>query len=214
MVYEEEQMRERVQALMHREGVSQLEFANMIGRLQSNVSQILNGQRHIPREFASQILKAFPNVRKDWLVFGEGSMYDGEVSLKDVLSEDTKPRLPKSISGGHLTDYFDGSKRYMCQEQDIVKQFSDYDFSMILKDRHMSPKYERGDELFFKKVTIIEWGKDHILDTFEGPKFAKVYDSEDSYICASYDMNEFPDYLVPKNMVFGYYRLVGVLRIL
>ncbi len=214
MVYEEDQMRERVLALMHREGITQLEFSNMIGRLQSNVSQILNGQRHIPREFASQILKAFPKIRKDWLIFGEGTMYDGEVTLSEVLVQDTRPRLPKSMSGGHLTDYYDGDKRAMCQEQDIVKQFSDYDFSMILKDRHMSPKYERGDELFFKKVTIIEWGKDHILDTFEGPKFAKVYDSEDSYICASYDMNEFPDYLVPKNMVFGYYRLVGVLRIL
>lgn len=214
MVYDEEQMCKRVQTLMHREGVSQLEFANKIGRQQSNVSQILNGQRHVPREFASQIMKAFPRVRRDWLIFGEGTMYEGEVTLLDVLEEDTKPRLPKSMSGGHLTDYYDGEKRVLCQEQDIVKQFSDYDFSMILKNRHMSPKYERGDELFFKKVTIIEWGNDYLLDTFEGPKFKKVYDADDCFRCVSYNKEEFPEFLVPKNMVFGYYRLIGVLRIL
>ena len=214
MVYEEEQMRERIQELIHREGVTQLEFSSRVGRPQSNVSQILNGQRHIPREFSAQIIKAFPKVRKDWLIFGEGTMYDGEEVLSNVLHQDTRPRLPKSMSGGHLSDYYGGEKRYLCQENDIVKQFSDYNFSMILKDTHMSPKYERGDELFFKKVTIIEWGKDYILDTFEGPKFAKVYDSEDSFVCASYNTGEFPEYFVPKNMVFGYYKLIGVLRIM
>lgn len=214
MVYDENQMRERVQQLIHREGISQLEFANRVGRQQSNVSQILTGQRHIPRDFAAQIIQAFPKVRKDWLIFGDGTMYEGEDKLSDVLHADTRPRLPKSLSGGHLTDYYDGEKRYLCQEQDIVTQFSDYNFSMILKDTHMSPKYDRGDELFFKKVTIIEWGKDYILDTFEGPKFGKLYDSDESYVCASYNTDEFPDYLVPKDKVFGFYKLVGGLRIL
>ena len=141
-------------------------------------------------------------------------MYEGEENLADILHEDTKPRLPKSISSGCLTDYYNGDKRVLCQEQDIVKQFSDYDFSMILKNRHMTPKYERGDELFFKKVTIIEWGNDYLLDTYEGPKFKKVYDADDCFRCVSYNKEEFPEFLVPKNMVFGFYRLIGVLRIL
>lgn len=214
MVYDEDQMRERIKLLIHREGISQREFSNRIGRQPSNVSMILTGERNIPRSLSADIIKAFPQVRKDWLIFGEGTMCEGEVTLSEVLVQDTRPRLPKSMSGGHLTDYYDGDKRVLCQEHDIVKQFSDYDFSMILKDTHMSPKYERGDELFFKKVTIIEWGKDYILDSFEGPKFAKVYDSEDSFVCASYNTGEYPDFLVPKNMVFGYYKLIGVLRIL
>ena len=214
MVYEEDQLRERVQALMHREGMTQLEFANKIGRPQSNVSQILSGQRRVPRGFSTDIIEAFPHLRKEWLLFGDGTMYDGEESLSDILHEDTKPRLPKSITGGYLSDYYNGVKRVLCQEQDIVKQFSDYDFSMILKNRHMVPKYERGDELFFKKVTIIEWGNDYLLDTFEGPKFKKVYDADDCFRCVSYNQQEFPEFLVPKNMVFGYYRLIGVLRIL
>lgn len=207
-------MRERIKLLIHREGISQREFANRIGRQPSNVSMILTGERNIPRSLSADIIKAFPDVRKDWLIFGEGPMCEGDELLSDVLVQDTRPRLPKSLSGGHITDYFDGEKRVLCQEQDIVKQFSDYDFSMILKNHVMSPKYDRGDELFFKKVTIIEWGNDYLLDTFEGPKFKKVYDADDNYRCVSYDAEEYPEFLVPKNMVFGYYRLIGVLRIL
>lgn len=214
MVYEEEQMRERIQLLIHRESISQREFANRLNRQPSNVSQILNGERHIPRGLATDIIQAFPRVRKDWLIFGDGTMYDGEEKLSDILHQDTRPRLPKSLSGGHITDYYDGDNRVLCQEQDIVKQFSDYDFSIILKNHVMSPKYDRGDELFFKKVTIIEWGNDYLLDTFEGPKFKKVYDAGDSYRCVSYDAEEYPEFLVPKNMVYGYYKLIGVLRIL
>lgn len=48
MIYEEEQMRQRVTSLIHREGLTQREFANKIGRLPTNVSQILTGERHIP----------------------------------------------------------------------------------------------------------------------------------------------------------------------
>jgi len=214
MGYDENQIRERIMELMHREGLSQTDLAMKIGTGQPTVSDILRGRRTIQNKFIGRIINAFPQLNREWLLFGEGTMCDGDVSLSEVLHEDTRPRLPKSISGGHLTDYYDGDKRYLCQEQDIVAQFSDYDFSMILKDSHMSPKYERGDELFFRKVTIIEWGNDYLLDTSEGPKFKKVYDANDCYRCVSYNTKEFPEFQVPKNMVFGYYKLVGVLRIL
>lgn len=214
MEYEEDQIRERIQELMHREGISQLEFANKVGRQQSNVSQILTGMRHIPRNFSSDIINAFPKVRRNWLLFGEGTMYDGDEKLSNVLHADTRPRLPRSMSGGYITDYYDGEKRVLCQEQDIITKFSDYDFSMILKDNNMSPSYLRGDELFFKKKTFIRWGHDYLLDTFEGPVFAKIYNAGDSFRCSSYKSEEFPDFLVPKNLVYGYYKIVGMQRVL
>jgi hypothetical protein len=152
-------------------------------------------------------------VRKDWLVFGEGEMHEGEFteSFKNIL--DTRPRLPKSISGGHLEDYYMGSKRAECQEKPFISIFPDYDFSLILKNNRMSPKYERGDELYFKKSTIIEWGNDYLLDTSEGPKFKKILPDEEGVRCVSYNKEEFPEFIVPKTMIFGYYRLVGSTRV-
>jgi len=214
MIYEEEQMRQRINTLIHRQGMNQREFANKIGRLPSNLSLILSGDRHIPRALGNEIISAFPNVRRDWLLFGEGDMYEGEATTEYKIPVDTRPRLPKAMSDGHLEDYYMGGKRIKCQEKPIITQFADYDFSLILKNNRMSPKYERGDELFFKKSTIVEWGNDYLIDTSEGAKFKKILPDNEGVRCVSYNKEEFPEFIMPKNMIFGYYKLVGVLRIL
>lgn len=198
---------------MHREGLSQKEFADRIGRLPANISQILTGERGIPKPLTKQILKAFPNLNRDWLTFGEGTMYNNETSSV-VFPTETRPRLPKSGTGGHLEDFYMGEKRKLCQEKPIITQFSDYDFTLIVKNYRMTPKYERGDELAFKKSNIIEWGNDYLIDTAEGPKFKRIFDAGDSVRCVSYNKEEYPEFFVPKNLIYGYYRLVGVIRIL
>lgn len=214
MIYEEDLMRERVHVLMHREGLSQLEFSNKIGRAQSNVSQIMRGERHIPRGFAADIMKAFPNLRKDWLVLGEGTMFVDDKEPDFERPSGTKPRLPRTLTEGHLTEYFEGEKRKLCQEKPIIRQFPEYDFSLFLKTDRMAPYYRRGDELFFKKTTIKEWGNCYLLDTKEGPKFKKIYEEKDTYRCVSYDRDDYPDFTIPKDIVFGFYKCVGILRIL
>lgn len=210
----EDLMRERIQSLIHRENISQRAFAIKLGRQVSNVYQILSGERGFPKGFYSDIMTSFPRVSKDWLLFGEGSMYEDEEEAPKELPSNTRPRLPKSLSGGHLVDYYEGEKRSQCQEKPIITQLPDYDFTIILKNNRMSPKYDRGDELAFKKSFITEWGNDYLLDTADGPKFKKIYDEKDSVRCVSYNKAEYPDFLVPKNFIYGYYRCVGVLKIL
>lgn len=212
--FEDNQMRERIIKLIHREGLSQREFANKIGRRPPNLSKILTGELKVPRNLANEILNAYPELSRDWLMFGEGAMYPEEEEGASVLPINTRPRLPKSISSGPLDDYYKGSKRALCQEKPIINQFADYDFSIILKNTRMSPKYDRGDELFFKQVTIKEWGNDYLIDTKEGPKFKKIFDNGASIRCESYNKENFPDFEIPKDMIFGFYKLVGVLRIL
>lgn len=210
--YEENQMRERILNLIHTLGISQRAFALKIKRQPTNVATTLTGARHFPRGFCSDIMAAFPNVNKDWLYFGDGMMFVDQEKIE--MPKETKPRLPKSGTGGHLPDFFEGEKRALCQEKPIIKQFSEYDFSLILKNNRMSPRYDRGDELFFKKATIIEWGNDYLLDTPEGPKFKKIFDDGDSVKCISYNKEEYPEFHIAKNMILGYYKCVGVLRIL
>ena len=56
MGFEDSSMRERIIKLIHREGISQREFANRIGRRPPNLSKILNGELNIPRGLANEIL--------------------------------------------------------------------------------------------------------------------------------------------------------------
>jgi len=218
MVYEEDLLRERVHKLIHRENISRNEFASRIGKSASNIYEILSGKRGVPKGFSTDILKAFPKVNKDWLLFGEGSMYVDEDDGVEFPTE-TRPRLPRVLSEGHLADYFEGDKRHLCQEKPVITQFPDYDFSLFLKTDRMSPNYRRGDELFFKRTAIKEWGSCYLLDTAEGPKFKKVYDDVDengnpAIRCVSYDRDEYPDFMIPKDIIFAFYKCVGVLRIL
>lgn len=218
MGFEDSSMRERIIKLIHREGISQREFANRIGRRPPNLSKILNGELNIPRGLANEILNVFDGLNRDWLLFGEGSMYD-EKNDAVVQSISTRPRLPKNLSGGDIEEYYKGSKRSKCQEKPIITQFSDYDFSIILKNDRMLPTYRPSDELFFKASDIYEWGNDYLLDTKEGPKFKKVYPYTDNkgrecFRCVSYNKDKYPDFTIPRDIVLGHYRLVGVLRIL
>lgn len=183
-------------------------------------------QRYIDEDVepSEDIIVKFCNalhLNEDWIKTGDGEIYDSDQSLmhKSALNRHmemlpTRPRLPKNTSDGHLEDYYgNGKKRFLCQEKPIMTRFVDYDFSLILKNNRMSPKYERGDELFFKKSEIIEWGNDYLIDTAEGAKFKKIYDEGDVVRCVSYNKDEYPDFVVPKKLIYGYYRYVGSVRI-
>lgn len=218
--------RGRINRIIETEGMSQRAFAEKVGINPSNLNQVMLGNRSVPKSLPTKIIEAFPEIRIDWILYGEGEMYKRDQHLVDktavrehMVKLPTRPRLPKFMSEGYLEQYYDGPKRILCQEKPIVAQFSDYDFSLIMKNNRMSPKYERGDELFFKKAHFYEWGNDFLLDTDDGPKFKRIYDDVDekgapAIRCVSYNKEEFPDFFIPKDKVHGHYRCVGVLRIL
>lgn len=219
--------RERIDRLIETEGLSQRAFAEKVGVSPGNLNKIMLGTRNVSASLPAKIVAAFPEVRIDWILYGNGEMYksDQHLAETEALNEHmaklpTRPRLPKFMSEAHIEQYYgDGKKRKLCQEKPRVAQFSDYDFSLIMKNNRMSPKYERGDEVFFKLATFPEWGNDFLLDTDDGPKFKRIYegfdeDGDKCIICKSYNKEEYPDFTIKKSMVHNYYRCVGVLRIL
>lgn len=224
---ENDNRRDRINRLIETEGLSQRAFAERIGVSPGNLNKIMLGTRNVPSTLPAKITEAFPEVRIEWLLYGEGEMYksDQHIVETEALNEHmaklpTRPRLPKFMSEGHIEQYYgEGKKRKLCQEKPRVTQFSDYDFSLIMKNNRMSPKYERGDEIFFKLATFPEWGNDFLLDTDDGPKFKRIYEGIDEegdkcIICKSYNKEEYPDFTIKKKLVHNYYRCVGVLRIL
>lgn len=223
----ENKVRERIEKLVQIEGLSQIEFAKKVDVNPTNLNQVLLGKRHVQKNLPSKIVAAFPEVRIEWLLYGDGEMYKNDQSLADAQSLrehmgklPTRPRLPKFMSEPHVEQYYgEGKKRVLCQEKPIITQFSDYDFSLIMKNNRMSPKYDRGDEIFLKKANFPEWGNDFLLDTDDGPKFKRIYegiddDGDKCVRCVSYNKEEFPDFTIKKSNIYGYYRCVGVLRIL
>ena len=218
MSYRDDQIRKRIKKLMHREGLNQTQFAERIGKSQPQVSDIMRGKVKITDNFIEDIFKAFPQISEGWLSEGDNMMYDGDSEISSNVISDTRPRLPKTFMEANIEEFIK-NYRSQCQEKKTITQFAEYEFTLILKNDRMSPKYLRGDELAFRKASFVEWGNDYLLDTDEGPKFKRVFEETDEdgnkvVRCVSYNKSDYPDFTIPYDKIYEFYKCVGVIRVL
>ena len=85
-------MNERLRTLLTSEQLSSSAFADIIGVQRSSISHLLAGRNKPSYDFLIKTLEAFPGLRADWLLLGEGSMY----------KEDFNPS-GSVLSGGNIT---------------------------------------------------------------------------------------------------------------
>ncbi len=79
-------MKERLNELLRHYSISKSNFAQLCGISKATISHITseNGRGgHFSEETIEKILKAFPNVSRDWFVYGNGSMTIADDSLHD-----------------------------------------------------------------------------------------------------------------------------------
>ena len=80
-------------------GIKKIEFSNTIGFSQAYVSMVLNGKRQKPSERLLDAICREYQVRKDWLITGEGEMFassDTEIPTADLVLLKKYKRLPIS----------------------------------------------------------------------------------------------------------------------
>ena len=162
-------------------------------------------------DFKEKIIEA---RREDTMKILQNAKPRRDLNTEDVVKLPTKPRLPVSAAAGSLSLYSQGVMLEQCEQMPVIRNFPDYDYTMFIKGNSMEPKYESGDEIAIKKAEfVIEWGKDYVLDTKDGVIFKKIYDEGESIRCVSYNHDEYPDFLVPKDIIVGYYKFVGLVRV-
>lgn len=198
--------------------LSQDEIAKKLGITQGTLSKMKGGMLLPSDDLAARIANTWCITEFKEKVY-EARRNDGAKIVsriertEDVVRLPTKPRLPVYAAAGRLSVFIEGIMREQCDELPLIRNISEYDFTMFIKGNSMQPKYESGDEIALKKAnTIIEWGKDYVLDTEDGAIFKKIYDEGDNIRCVSYNNQEYPDFLVPKSSIYGYYRLIGLIR--
>lgn len=72
-------MIERINELMRKEGLSELQFAKRIGVPQSSVNGYLSGKNTPPTKFLTSVITEFSDVSTEWLMRGKGSMYISDI---------------------------------------------------------------------------------------------------------------------------------------
>lgn len=89
-------MTERLQKIMDYAGVSPNKFAAILGIQRSSISHMMSGRNNPSLTVVQKILKSYPDISSDWLLFGEGNMLKAGAAsapATDVTTPEASPLL-------------------------------------------------------------------------------------------------------------------------
>ena len=94
---------DRVKEFVLHLGVSEREFASVVGVGQRSVNYYFKGEQKPSLEFLSKLALAYPTVNIDWLITGEGEMLKSNKSVSIFLPEN----LPKQVGKLYLAPIYE-----------------------------------------------------------------------------------------------------------
>ncbi|MDR2691240.1 MAG: helix-turn-helix domain-containing protein [Dysgonamonadaceae bacterium] len=81
----------RIRKIMEEKGLNSASFADKIDVSRGTITHILNGRNEITLNVVLKILRAFPDINSEWLLFGKDPMYHRE---KLFIRSEKEPTLP------------------------------------------------------------------------------------------------------------------------
>lgn len=179
-----------------------------------------NIKKTIRTDSIERILSAFPEVRRDWLLFGEGEMLTTDAPVVEQRKQESDenegkliPLLPLSAEGGSL-DGFDNLGVSLPDCEVIYSPIKDADMAITVSGKSMEPDYPEGCRVVVKRIDhalFIEWGREYVLDTANGIVLKTLEPSDDpNFIrCTSLnpDQRRYAPFEIPKESVRGVYRV-------
>lgn len=221
-------------------GVSKYEFYQKTGVSNGVLSQ----KSGLSEENTLRFLSYYTNVSPEWLLSGKGNME--KPKIKDTLpiekvretvrfSEETKniqnltvlneptsqyegiPLIPIDAmagfgSGGvQVMDY--DTQRY------VVPEFTELnvDFMLRVKGSSMYPKYNSGDLVACKKLSLndifFQWNKVYVLDTDQGALIKRIKKGSDDHIQIVSDNPSYDPYELHLSKIHAIAIVLGVIRL-
>ena len=209
--------------------ISGTHLAEKLGSSQPTISAILSGNRNLSEGMIARISDVFPELNREWLLYGEGEMLNApaespkaEREFKSYFKEPANILVPlinvDSVGGmeGHNIEVADG------QFVEALIPFPDArpdDWAIHQSGESMAPAIPAGAILQIRQV--IDWqeyfgyGNVYVLwlkDDRRITKLVKKYDldPQNYVLCCSYN----PDYAdeeLPRKMIKQVWKVVNVL---
>lgn len=212
---------QRIESIIHESGLSLKGFAKETGILQQTLFNYIQKDREPNYQALLKIIKACPGININWLITGEGEMFNPEalVSTNPSIIETGTPLLPVEAWGGSLNGSSIAILAEQCKKYNVP--ISNIDYLIPIAGDSMMPDYCPGDIVAIKKINekaFIEWGKVYVLDTCNGVVIKEVQPSnnEGCVTCISRNTPEkykpFEISLNPAEF-FGMYAVKGTVRI-
>ena len=212
----EETVKDRLLRFLQAEKISNSEFSRQMGLSPAYVGAM---RKSMPEEKVTKMTELYPNLNRDWLLYGEGDMYLPEPSATkptcECVDEYIVPLLPVDAFAGNLQMWSEGVALVDCEK--IVSPVKGADFAIRVSGDSMEPFVFNGMTMLIKKINdraFIPWGNPMVIDTENGVLVKVVQPSEEgnSYIEAQSYNPKYPPIQIPKSSVFGLYRVLATIR--
>lgn len=219
-----EDLIDRLNALMSYYGLTQSQFANKIGVRQPNLSAILKGDRVCGPGVLNKILLSF-DINKNWLFTGEGEMLNSETEVntnpipQGAYYEDEVPEqfmsylVPMAAMGGSLVGFEqEGVRKENCER--VISPVANADWVVPVCGDSMEPEYPNGSRVYVQQIfpsDFIAWGNVFVLDTTNGIiiKVVKESDRKDCVRCESLNPSgRYAPFDVPMRSIRAMYRVL------
>lgn len=188
---------ERLQEVIDWAGLSIHAFAMKIGMTRSeNICRIIRNKENLTTKLCMRILETFPQIERNWLVYGEGNM----VVEKSTIPKIDIPYYINISSDKDATSY-------------INLPMFDADMAITVNDNAMSPQLRNGDILLLKKQNsdIILYGQIYyvVTDGLSLVRIVRKSDCEELILVAA-DSSQYDSIVIRKDKIVSLYIVSGV----
>ena len=168
-------------------------------------------------EKLNNVLMAYPELNREWLLYGEGEMLKASSSSQPQPSTKVErvtddeaykvPLVPISALGGSLNDFNLAVKRDDCET--VISPIKDIDMAIKISGDSMELEYPSGSTVLIKKINehaFLEWGKVYVLSTCNGTVIKRLMPTDDpnKVLCESINP-KYPPFEVSLEHVYGVY---------
>ena len=159
----------------------------------------------------NNVLTAYPELSREWLLYGEGEMLKSEETGKKGDTEHQIPLLPINAIGGSLNGYNTQVMPSDCET--ITVPIKGAEMAVTVHGDSMAPEYPSGSIVLIKKIderAFIEWGNVFVIDTINGvivKRLLPCKDNEGRVLCES-NNEKFAPFELSLSDVRGIYRIL------
>ena len=203
-------VRGRLLEFLRSQGITRKVFSEKMGLSLNYVGAI---RKSLPADRMRKMMELYPQLNRDWLLYGEGEMLLKSEPLADKcdLSAYEIPLLPVEAAAGTLQLISEGVMRRDCDT--VVSPLRGAEMAIRVSGDSMEPLFSSGDTLLIKRInekSYIPWGNAMVIDTGNGVLVKSVFPGHsDASIEARSKNPAYPPIDVPKSTIYGLYKILG-----
>lgn len=217
------------QILSQDKNLTKTKLAESLGCGRTKLSEILAGRMMAGTDVIAQLCKQY-HISSDWILLGindhaEEHTPDDTVAtplptaqpIAHRVHQGGIPLIPIEAMAGFASGNDTAVLEYECEHY-VVPLFKNADFLIPVKGSSMIPKYNSGDLVACKILTLqdifFQWNHVYVLDTDQGALIKRVQPAEDEncITCVSDNANYSP-FTLRRDQIHSIAIVVGVIRL-